>query len=840
MVKIPAFILCFSILLFGSTCQPDLSQDIQLSSLPLLDINISPGHMVLLKRKRHEALRDGVLVTKKKDYVPALLRYKGQDISATLRLKGDWLDHLKGGKWSFRIKLDSTATILGMQRFSIQHPRTRSYLDEWVFHKLLEQENILTPHYTFVQIRLNGKYKGIYALEEHFDKLLLEKQKRREAPILKYTEDGFWQAQQYRLAHGSNLTPYIPHFEAAEIEAFQKGRTLGDSMLRQNYLYAQQKLEDFRMTKELPANLVDLESMARLFALADIAQAYHSLRWHNLRFYYNPFTTKLEPVVYDAYGANGPYRWFSKPYLGFYNERYSKAYFREEYIIFNLFNQPSFRKLYLHYHQQFSDPVYLETFFKKHTSQIRKLEIALQKEFSSYQYDWQFLKRNAADLSAHLSDYQINHAPFQYSIYSPNYDSCRAVYPLKAVSLKASVIKESDNNLLLSLSNYYCQEITIKATGPKKTKPIHLLSKAIHLPAFDIHHQPPATTSLSIPKGDRYIFYTVPGRSFWYRNKISAWPRDTVSSIFNLDELSIDSSVFRLEGDTLYLFKGKHQLNHQQIIPKGTPLVVEAGAEVDLIDGGGLLLQGSLIMRGQKDLPIRIFSSDGRSTGWQIIEASGKAKLAWVNFENLQPLRKNGHWLSGGVTIYNTDIIMHHCHFSDFDSDDALNIVSCKKGLLKDLTFRQCRGDALDVDFSSLNIDNCRFRQIDGDALDCSGSDITVHDLDIQFVKDKGISLGEACLGKLYDISVKNTNIGLAVKDATQARVNNLILEKCNYGVTVFNKKNYFHTAKLILDTLQCFDTDNCLSIELGQEVSLNGQTQEATDSIGYLPGLLY
>ena len=40
---------------------------------------------------------------------------------------------------------------------------------------------------------LNGKNLGIYALEEHFDKALIESNKFREGPILKFDESILWE-----------------------------------------------------------------------------------------------------------------------------------------------------------------------------------------------------------------------------------------------------------------------------------------------------------------------------------------------------------------------------------------------------------------------------------------------------------------------------------------------------------------------------------------------------------------------------------------------------------------------------------------------------------------------
>ena len=62
-------------------------------------------------------------------------------------------------------------------------------MHEWFAHKIFEYEDILTTRYIFVPVIINGEKKGVYALEEHFDKQLLEHRKRREGPIVKFDEN---------------------------------------------------------------------------------------------------------------------------------------------------------------------------------------------------------------------------------------------------------------------------------------------------------------------------------------------------------------------------------------------------------------------------------------------------------------------------------------------------------------------------------------------------------------------------------------------------------------------------------------------------------------------------
>ena len=81
-----------------------------------------------LKLYRNIALKNGVIDKSLKKYVQATISYNGKESLIKLRLKGDWVDHLKSDKWSFRIKVTGDNAFLGLKSFSIQSPHTRSFL----------------------------------------------------------------------------------------------------------------------------------------------------------------------------------------------------------------------------------------------------------------------------------------------------------------------------------------------------------------------------------------------------------------------------------------------------------------------------------------------------------------------------------------------------------------------------------------------------------------------------------------------------------------------------------------------------------------------------------------
>ena len=103
----------------------------------------------------------------------------------------------------------------------------------------------------------------------------------------------------------------------------------------------------------------------------------------------------------------------------------------------------------------------------------------------------------------------------------------------------------------------------------------------------------------------------------------------------------------------------------------------------------------------------------------------------------------NGWSMTGGVTIFNSLVEMKHCYFTNFLTEDALNIVSSQFHLEK-CTFKDIYSDAFDGDFVTGKIKDCDFSIIGGDGVDFSGSNARIVDCNFSNISDKAVSIGEA------------------------------------------------------------------------------------------------
>lgn len=285
----------------------------QTTPLNFVQLTFNEKDYVKLKKKRNKALSIGILETSDSDYVPVTVSYNGEPYKAEARLKGDWTDHLKGEKWSFRVKLKGDKTILGMRKFSLHHPSTRGYINEWLYHKAIKNEELIGLRYSFLEgsihIKLDKSSKyitkpvGVYAIEETFDKRTIENNKRKESVILKFSEDYWWNEVKKGIEVGATSGLGYHNFIKSvdyPVRAFSESKVLQDTTMRQYFEFSKTLLKDTREGKIAVSESFDVKKLAMQNAILNLFGGTHGNSIINVRFYYNPITSRLEPIAFDG------------------------------------------------------------------------------------------------------------------------------------------------------------------------------------------------------------------------------------------------------------------------------------------------------------------------------------------------------------------------------------------------------------------------------------------------------------------------------------------------------------------------------------------------------------
>lgn len=331
-----------------------------------LKIEIPDSSLTKLLAVRKEAIKTDLLKDKK-SYVNATLKCGSKSIKTSIRFKGDHVDHLDGNRWSFRVKTKQKGLVFGEDKFSIQGVHTRSFLNEWVFHKLLEKEGLVYLQYYFIPFQINNidSLKGIYAYESHFKTNLLKVQNKTPGPIAKFVEDLFWD---YSYRHGENNRDSIIMTESKIKLTTKKGYDKKLNKILKN------SVDDYRKGKTTAEAIFDIDKWARFVAINGIMKSKHALRWHNLRFYLNPNTMLIEPVGFDCIS------WHLKKGHWFLHEEEQESFYK------GFFASKKFVTALHLEAKKMAERSYLKDFFKANKTEMDANIMLIQQEDSTYKF----------------------------------------------------------------------------------------------------------------------------------------------------------------------------------------------------------------------------------------------------------------------------------------------------------------------------------------------------------------------------------------------------------------------------------------------------------------------
>ena len=781
--------------------------------------------------KRIEAFNNGVLQTGDNDWVKGMLFGEGKVMKAKMRLKGDWLDHLTGDKWSFRIKMRKDFAWKRLRVFSIQTPKARYFLNEWYAHKLYRSKDILTTRYGFVPVYIDNKPKGLYAWEEHFVKQLIESRKRREGPILKLSEEAFWQVQ--RVAKEKNKWLDMPVYDASVIEPFSEGKTMKSPGLHNQFLIAQKLVQQYKFARAKPADIFDLTKLAKYYAMLDITHARHGMAWHNQRLYYNPVICKLEPIAYDGYTEKGIIDLSIND-----NMAYKLMEAKENSIdagYFNyyfLFEDTTFVNLYLSYLEDFSNTQYVDSISRALKAPAVFYDSLIRMEFPGVRFDMDFLSKSTEEIRNYLPELK---AYLQQKIYNNDLKvkSGRKQHPDTCQELNtpqffvtAYLEGSSGDSMQTGVHNYYGSNIVLVGTGPKKNRIWNYFQTKDTI-AANIMSEDGVVKTVRVETGAAFLFFKVAGFDELFSVELRPWPYPKgitpQQELMKTVDLTHNEIIDSVSGNNMFIKKGLTTIDKPLFIPEGYQVHFMPGTKIDLVKQAMFISYSPVFMQGTQKDPIVIYSSDKTGNGFTVLQADGRSVVDNVRFDSLNTLSYKGWVLTGAVTFYESDVDVSNTGFNNNQCEDALNIVR-SDFLLKNSSFDHIWGDAFDSDFSTGLVDNVLFTNIGNDAIDFSTGKIDIVNTTVNGAQDKGVSGGEDSHLTIRNTTIINANIGLASKDLSSLEVFNSKVENCKYGIVLLQKKPEYGPATINLQKTAITGTQTKMLIEKGSKVIYNHQ----------------
>ncbi|MBN1177701.1 MAG: CotH kinase family protein [Anaerolineae bacterium] len=781
--------------------------------LTTLYIDIDPDDLAQIAAKRQEALALGILLADDADLVPATIRLDGAEIPVELRLKGDWMDHYAHEKWSFRVITRRDGYVFGMQTFSLQDPSTRSYLNEWLFLENLRLEDVLGVRYHFVHVVLNGEYMGIYALEEAFARELFEAQERREGVILRYDEDLVWS---YRAFYDDWLIPRgVNDFYV--IDEFESGRIDADPALAAQRDVAFGLLSGF-WTGELTAGEVfDLEAMGRFLALNDLWNAQHGLIWHNLRYYYNPVTARLEPIGFDAHplAADLDPEMVGLPPSAFYDDPQLQAATARELA-------------------RISQPGYVEALEATLGPQFEAFRATLAPEFGEgvLSPPWDALRRRQALIRQTLDPYQTVYA----TAWQPAPSGAISVslgnllnWPVEWLGF------EVGGRFVPADAGWVAPESAGWVVLPPAGTPGAVILRALPSDAASMPY-----VTLNVPAGalgaaDLPTLVAV--TRLWgltdthtstvvlnYPPPLATGPRPDAPTV---EQALAQHPYLRLvEGTHMFeIAAGVWDVAGDLVLPEGFGLRLGPGTTLRFGAENALFATAALDFQGTEGAPVLLQPQGDLWRGVVVLEAGAPSTWRYVTVTAADALDRDGWTLTGALTFYESPIRLEHCHILDSPAEDGINVIHTTFAFVHS-EFGRTASDAFDADFAQGVVEDCSFHHTGGDGIDVSGSEVTVARVRLLDIGDKAISVGEASYLTAADVVMERVRFGLVSKDRSHAVLTGATIASARTAaLAAYVKKPAYGPASIEAGGITFVDTppERRTLVQTGSWIDLEG-----------------
>jgi len=739
-----------------------------------ISIEIKDKDYKFLEKKRNVAIERGIIINDiDGDYVPAELNYNGKKIKIKLRLKGHMTDHLQENKWSFRIKVKDKDSFMGMKRFSIQHPGTRGYIYEWIFHELMKKEDVIALRYKFVNVTVNGRDWGIYAVEENFENELIDNNSRKRGPILRFNPNLYW-VHRYNMMQKQPSSDEYASYYSSNLEAYREDDVLSDSSQRTSYLKAMALVEGLRNKQISVDQVFDIERLAKFHAIIDLVGGENSIDWSDVKYYYNPITQKLEPVAYESFtnftmrNIAGAYKFVEIDSIDSFEDWHT-----------TLFSNPVFFKSYIGHLERVSSPKYLDEFFNESNVELEKNLAIICKEFPYKKFDKSSYYRNLKMIR------KILDAPKSFHAY------------YKSIS---------DNEIHLQLGSIESLPIEIKSLSvdgkialPKKTTILVSKKKDKNVVYKEVVFMLPAGVRWNDSLAQSMnVNYCVLGSKNVRETIVFPFPhtdsefisvdiKNKNSTINNFSFLEINESA-----KSIYINSGKHIVLSDLIIPEGYKVIANSGVSIDIKNSAKIISYSSLFFEGSEDEQIQVESSDSSSKGILIINAP-QSIFKFVSFKNLPKVNESDWARSGAITFYESQVEFINCSFFKSKAEDAINLIRSPFSFVECL-FQEMNDDALDIDFSDGTIDNCVFENCKENALDITKGNIKVSNIYIDGIGNKAVNVKAGASFKGKDIKIQNSKIGVSAEDLCTVELEKIAILNSEIGIVAYeNKKGAGH-----------------------------------------------
>ncbi len=825
--------------------------------VPEINLNISFENIIDLENQRLNALKaDEEINNNNPDYnspnfedVNAKISFDGEEYQTNIRIKGDRKTHwFEKNAVSYKLSLQGEDKIFGVKRFSLQKPRMRNYIHEWIFFELIGELDLIQIKYFFLNLNINGENNNLYAFEENFDKVLIERNKRRNGPI-------------FSLFENFSMNPLENKFDV-----YNKKFWLNED----NFEFTQkaiEKLNSFFKSSKNGTDNFDKEKWAKFFAISDLNFYSHSRINKSVRYFYNPVSAQFEPIGYDAHRSVPNFSKHIKNWseMGIENSLQEALTCKED-LKLCVENQSRTYGNFLAYKFFFTNDGKLNVeFFREYKKWVNYLT---SKEFLDNFFEQRDKEINRINSLIYNDYFFTDHNYF----YGPGiyYFSKKDIY-LRAKNLRnyfkevpdkvffeqldteIKITNLSYNNLSYIIDEIQCKNFETKNYNNfKLQKPLELGSQSIFL----------RNTNNQNLICDKVVLLSDEKEN----KEIDIYQLLDINLALKKIDKNLYKEFFIRNSNELLLKNNQTYINKNILIPKNFTVKILPGQKIILTDNAFIFSKSFWIADGSKNIIEIKGLKDNFGGGIFINDPLNKSLFSNINFKYLGGLKKPFFYntkkeylttissyndeinsysenlnlnpdesilfnlnynLMGSVNFFNSNVIIENSKFEKICSEDALNIVS-SKFKLRNISFNENCSDSIDIDFGDGEIFNSYFSNIGNDALDFSGSSINLKKITLNNVGDKFISVGEESIVDIDNVKGENSFVGIVSKDGSTVTMKNIFLKNTIIGMAAYIKKNEYREGKIFAKNLNLINsriislTDNLSEIFINNKKTKN------------------
>ncbi len=725
------------------------------SGLRVYDLQIATKHLATIQQTAERVTARTVAVGVPREYVPARFRSGNESWPVQVKLRGLMSLHYLKMRPSLRVKFPRDRLFEGKRQINLSDPYDKGLTIDATTNRELERYGILTWDSRFVIVRVNDELQGLFQEIEQFGRSMADRTGRPEGFI--FSGDG--------QLFGSEGPGYDKARGAIErVMACRQGGEPGADGCGWDFF----------------SSYFDVDRWAWAGAMIALLHSAHAWDGDNLRLFWDPARGKFEPVPWDYFyypldpgSADGEPRLGGDYAAAFYGiDRYRQERDSRLWILLNERVDPMIERARSHFEEL--APALIGDV--RHPS--FELDRERQRQFETT------LDGNRRQLRALLERDDLRARTWRTSaglvVQIENHAKAFAeVTGLVASSARGRVSVPIDPLIVDGTWGGAPGRATLVIELPPGLRPGALEA------TNGVTGAPVDPGAIRIEAGSG----PAPG--------LTATPAPAL-------QIALDN--VRVDADQVTFGPGIVHLARALEVPSSHDVVFAPGLDLRMGPGATLGIYGDLESVGRADAPVRI--SGAAKAPWGGIFVQGtRTEPRQVHLEHTLVVGGSGAqnartWFTAPFAVHDGRVRIRESEFRDAGADDGINLKYCEVEI-DDSRFVRALDDAVDCDFCRGVLRNNWIEDAGGDGLDFSGSDVDVEGNRIEGCGDKGMSVGERTVARISGNRIRGCRTGIAVKDLSNATIQDTRLEDLEVGLALYVKKPTFGPSHARLERVE-------------------------------------